>query len=317
MAGIAEILKDVESALKKDVADKRTARDEANAEKPAREASAAEAAEKLAAKTAETHSLKVALAAKATAFRVARSSLAEAEEARDADGQNAREAEKKKGAFVGAMEKLTSLKTATPEQDSDTRKQSNDLMTLLKKYKFEESMMIAIPSALAKAPDARGAFDLMAIDQLATEIQKFIAEQDAILTAAAPGKAKCEAAVKEAQDALAASRGEQRLAAKAYDAASGEMADCTTNLSAAQKAVKENTTLLKRLERIVNTAEAEVELFEQGPCESFKELRARSTPAEPEGAEAEQGEAEMEEVTAMMADEAVAGAAEAAVVEAQ
>jgi len=167
-------------------------------------------------------------------------------------------------------------------------------MASLKKYKYCESMMIALPAALGKAPDARGQFDLMAINQLEGEIQKGISGQEAILAAAAPGQAKCDAAIKAAQDRLAAARGEQRLAAKAFDTASKEQSECETTSTAAQKAVRENAQLSKRLDRALNNAEVEVELFEQGPRETFKELRERTTP--PPMAEVHVDEAAEEEM---------------------
>lgn len=138
--------------------------------------------------------------------------------------------------------------------------------------------MIALPAALAKSPDARGQFDLMAINQLEGEIEKLVAEQDAILAAAAPVQAKCEAAIKAAQEQLARAKGEQRAAAQAFDVASKEQAECEATSAAMQKAVRSNLQLSKKLESSLNDAEVEVELFEQGPRETFKSLRERITP---------------------------------------
>lgn len=278
VTGLAEVLAEVEAASRKAAADKRAARDAAVTEKPIREKEVADSASTLTAKIAEVHRLKVALAEKAVSFRAARTALAEAEEAKAVDGLKSKEAEKKKADFQVAHEKLTTLKTAAPEE-AETKKTRNDLMSSLKKYHFEESMLIALPAALAKAPDARGQFDMMSITQLEGELDKLIAEQDAILAAAAPGQAKCDAAIKEAQDALAAARGAQRAAAKAFDVASKEQVECETISAAAQKALRQNAQLSKKLDTAVNNAEVEVELFEQGPRESFKELRERITPA--------------------------------------
>jgi len=273
----AEILGEVERTLKQDVADKRSQRDTAVAEKPLCEREATEATSKLDAKIAEVQRLKVALAEAARAFRAAKTELDEAEEAKVKDGQKAREAEKKKSDFLGAAENLSILKTVAPEE-ADASKRSDELMVLLKLHKFEESMMIALPAALAKSPDARGQFDLMAITQLEGEIEKLVAEQDAILAAAAPVQAKCEAAIKAAQEQLTRAKGEQRAAAQAFDVASKEQAECEATSAAMQKAVRSNLQLSKKLESSLNDAEVEVELFEQGPRETFKSLRERITP---------------------------------------
>ena len=285
--GIEGILGEVEASLKHEVAEKKAAKDAADVDKPLRESAAAEAAEKLSTKVAEVHSLKVVLAEKAMGFRAARDALAAAEEAKVVDGEKARGAEKKKSDFLVAAEHMKALKTTAPE-DADAKK-NHDLMALLKKYKFEESMLIALPAALAKALDARGQFDNMAIHQLETEIDKMIAEQDVTLEAAVPGQQKCEAAIKAAQDSLAAARGAQRAAAKAYDNGSKQQAELTEASAAATKAVKDVNNLSKKAEKNLNNAEVQVELFFQGPHETFKELCQRSTPPpEPEVQPAEE-----------------------------
>merc|ERR1711972_276846 len=100
-----------------------------------------EAAEKLSIQNSEVHRLKVVLAEKAATFRVARSALEEAEHAKVVDGQKGKDAEKKKVDFAVAMENLTVLKTASPE-DADVQKRLRNLMEMLRKYKFDESMLI-------------------------------------------------------------------------------------------------------------------------------------------------------------------------------
>jgi len=222
-------------------------------------------------------------------FRAARDTLAAAEEAKIVDGEKARGAEKKKSDFLAAVEHMKALKTTAPEE-ADAKKKNHDLMALLKKYKFEESMLIALPAALAKAPDARGQFDMMAIHQLETEIDKMVAEQDVTLVAAVPGQQKCEAAIKAAQDSLTAARGEQRAAAKAYDSGSKQQAELTEASAAATKAVKDIVNLSKKAEKHLNNAEVQVELFFQGPHETFKELCQRSTPPPEPEAQAEEEE---------------------------
>lgn len=275
--GIEGLLGEVEAALVSDVAEKRAACNAASSGKPQLDKAANDASEQLNAKIAEVHRLKVALAEIATGFRVARTALADAEQAKVTDGQKARDAEKKKSDFLRAIEDLRALKLSAPN-DADTRKKASELMSLLKKYKFEESMLIALPAALAKAADARGQFDLMAINQLEGEIDKLIVEMDGILAAALPGQAKCDAAIKQAQDHLASMRGKQRTAAKAFDTASKEQTDCEAATAATQKAVKDNAASSKKLEKALHNAEVEVELYGQGPKETFKELRERVMP---------------------------------------
>merc|ERR1712066_792543 len=123
---------------------------------------------------------------------------------------------------------------------------------------FDESMLIALPAALAKAPDARGRFDLIAITQLETKISAMIDEQDAILAAVAPGQAKCDAAIEEANRHWVAAKDEQMRTAKAYESASNERTSCEVASKAAEKAVRDNTALLTRLDKAVRKAEVEM-----------------------------------------------------------
>jgi len=275
--GIATLMLEAEAALKQEATDKRATRDEAATDKPAREKAAADAEEKLNAKIAEVQSAKVALAKVAMAFRAARTALAEAEQAKVLDGQVAQDAEKKKNDFVVALENLTGLKSAAA-QDAEGRKKNSELMSLLKKHKFEESMMIALPAALAKAPDARGQFDSMVIGQLEAELAKNISEQDKILADAVPGQEKCTRDIAEAQTAFDAARGEQRESAKVFDNLSKEQADLTEASAGSQKAVRDIAAVLKKHDKALHNAEVEVEIFEQGPRETFKALRERTTP---------------------------------------
>merc|ERR1719287_330990 len=111
--------------------------------------------------------------------------------AQKVDAKKSQEAVTKKGQFETALADLKILK-AMPAEEPAAQEKQNHLVSLLKKHKFEESMLIALPAALGKAAEARGAFDIMAIDQLESEICKMISEQEAVLAAAQPDKEKCE-----------------------------------------------------------------------------------------------------------------------------
>merc|ERR1712039_1141030 len=128
--------------------------------------------------------------------------------------------------------------------------------------------------------DARGRFDLIAITQLETKIAEMIDEQDAILATAAPGQAKCDAAIEEAKKHWVAAKDGQMTLAKAYESASKDQTDSEIASKAAEKAVRDNTLLLKRIEQAVVNADVEVELFQQGPLAIFQDLQARASPPE-------------------------------------
>lgn len=274
---VAGIMTEAEAAFNKEIKDTHAQQDEAVKEKPLREKEATEATANVEAAKVETQRLKTLLAESATTFRARTTSLVEAEEAKKLDAQKSQEAGKKKADFETALEDLRFLKTISAEEAEGSVKQ-DELVKLLKKYKFEESMLIALPAALAKPPDARGQFDLMAIGQLETEIGKKVAEQESVLLAAKPGQDKCDAVVREAQERLNESRSAQKVAARNFDTASKHQTTCEEALTVAQKAVRALANSLKRLAGAVNSAEAELEIFQQGPLETFKQLRERTTP---------------------------------------
>jgi hypothetical protein len=274
---VAGIMAEAEAAFSKEINDTRSQQAEAAKEKPLRDTEAAEATAKVDAAKTETQRLKVLLAESAIAFRTRTDSLADAVESKKLDAQKSQEASKKKADFETALEDLVFLKTIALEEP-EAKKKHDELSLLLKKYKFEESMMIALPAALAKAPDSRGQFDTMVFEQLEAEIGKKTAEQESILVAAKPEQDKCEAVVREAQDHLNEARATQRLAAQNFDTASKHQSTCEEALNTSQKTLRGLTNSLKRLEKAVYEAEAELEIFQQGPMEAFKTLRTRTTP---------------------------------------
>lgn len=274
---VADILREEEAALSKKAADERSQQElVASKETPCKK-EAMEAKAKLEAAKAATKRVKVDLAAKAIAFRSGTASVADAEKAKGLDAQKAQDAHKKKGHLEVALEDLKVLNTISPEE-AEARRKEADVLAMLTKYKFEESMMIALPAALAKAPDARGQFDLMAIRQLEGEIGRMIVEQESILFAAKPGQEKCELALKQAQEHLDKLRLEQRLAAQDFDTASQHESTCEESSTEAHKVVQNFTQSMKHHKEAVLNAEVELEIFQQGPLEMFADLRVRPTP---------------------------------------
>merc|ERR1712187_733580 len=144
--------------------------------------------------------------------------------------------------------------------------------------KFDESMLIAVPAALAKSPDARGEFDHMAVEQLNIEISKMVAGQEAILCAAKPGEEQCEAAVRQAHDILSKAKDGQKVSANNYIASSQRQAASDNALSVAKASVLEMTKATIQLKKGVEEAEADLQIFQQGPKETFNTLRARAEP---------------------------------------
>jgi len=274
---ISAILDEREAVLSKAVEDARSKHDDSARTMPDREHMASDAEAALEAEKIEEQRLKIALAETAVAFKKARESVAEAEEAKRLHSHESQEAAEKKGHCEAALADLKVLKTASPEDDV-SRAKLGKLVKLLKEYKFDESMMIAVPAALAKAPDARGEFDHMAVEQLDVEIGKMIDNQEAILSAARPGEEQHEAVCKEAHHELSKAKDDQKVAAGNYITTNKRKAARAEALSAAKSAVQELSRSVGQLKKAIEEAEIEVELFQQGPKEAFNTLCSRAAP---------------------------------------
>lgn len=74
-------------------------------------------------------------------------------------------------------------------------------------------------------------------------------------------------------------RSDQREAAKKFDIASENQVAFEDAFNAAQSAVHSLLKSSEHLKKAVYAAEVEVELFQQGPKESFEALRSKNAPA--------------------------------------
>jgi hypothetical protein len=220
---------------------------------------------------------KVALAAAAEAFRTARDEKNKADEAKQADEKDVKAATNKKEQYVKMMEDLEFLRTAVPDEP-DTAARGTSLMTMMKKLNFEESLQIALPAVFAKKPDARGQFDVIALDGLAKALRNRITEQDEILTAAEPQQKKHEAAIAAAQETLKSAIASQLSAAKTYEGVDAALRACEEEATSALKAARDEKKNAGALSKNLSIAEALLEIFRDGPLANFQKLQKRTEP---------------------------------------
>jgi len=268
----------------------------ANKKKVENEAATSEALREKETKAAKVQEDKVALAKAAEAFRTARDVKNTADEEKRIDEKEASAAQKTKAQYSSMMEDLEFLRNAVLEAIESSGRGAS-LLSMMKKWDFEESLQIALPSVFAKAPDARGQFDVIALDGLATGIRKRIAEQDEKINAAAPIQEKHEAAIAAAQEALKSTTASQILAANAYEEAAGALRSCEEQYLSAQKVAKEGKRRASQLTSDLNSAEAELEIFRDGPLANFQKLRQRTEPVVEEPTVTPQEEPAMETAT--------------------
>jgi hypothetical protein len=274
---IGSVLKDLETGLIADVTNAQSERGKAESNKAGVDANVTEATKSLDAKIAQVQELKKCLANDALAFRSAKESLQDAEDSRRKEEIEVRASHKKKEEYATMLELLEFLKNAAPE-DAESQKKNTSLLTLVKKHAFEDSMLIALPAALRKASDARGQFDKLTIDGLQTELNKRIAEQDANITAFAPTEQRLASAIEQARGVLDASSAKLRKSASAFQTASDEKDALTSAAAVAVKAQKDLVAAQRKLAKTCENAEAELEVFRDGPLMTYEELQAKKEP---------------------------------------
>jgi chromosome segregation ATPase len=271
------MMKDFEDRRSKDVMDLQANLEEANRKKPESEESRDEALRRRDEKAAEVREKKDALAAAALAFRAARAETTKAAEAKRTDEVDFNEAMKKKAEFSSMMEDLAFLRDA-PVDDRQTTDKRSSLIASMRRCNFEEAMMVVLPAVFAKPPSSRGEFDDIALEGLAASLQKRLSQQETVVAEGAPLQEERRAAIVAAEDALESAEVRQVEAAESYTAVDANLQACEDEATSSSKAVREACARIKKISSSLTTAEAELEIFRDGPLANFRRLQQRVSP---------------------------------------
>lgn len=295
---VAVELSNIESAMQQLIREKQAAAQETESREASCKAAVAEAKASVETQQGVVQQSKAALANDALAFRVARQAVEDAEYQQKVRTKEIGKAASKKA----SLEKLLQDMETVYERPDEVEWLVQGLMGHLNP---DDSMKTAMPSALAKGPDARGPFDVMVFEQLratsATELQKL----GATVEAGAPLKASLAEALRTASAALDAAREKQMAAAQAYNQESGELTATQDALAAAQAASKEASRGHSRAVQARDQAEAELDLFRQDVLSAFTFLRERVTPVAEEAAPLPEISEKVQEVVQERAPEEV------------
>merc|ERR1711948_207909 len=88
----------------------------------------------------------------------------------------------------------------------------NELVNMLQRLKFDESLIVALPGTCARAPSDRGAFDSMVLNQLETGLKDKLEEMSKALEQEAPAIQARAKDVEEAQAHLVAAEAQKTMA---------------------------------------------------------------------------------------------------------
>lgn len=249
---------------------------------------------------------KVQLAEVAMAFRAARQALEDAGLEQHSKGKEIDRA----AATKASLEKVLEAMETVHERPEELEK---TVEGVLRHLKVDDSMRTAMPSALSKAPDARGPFDVMVFDQLRASSKVQQEALEATIQAGEPLKAALEQGVQSAAAAFDAAKARQVAAADAFLQEQANLSALQVASSAAQSTLSKATKKARQATQDRDSAEAELDLFRQDAFSAFTFLCERTAPApEPEEVAAE-APAEVEEAPAGV--EAAAEAEEVAMEE--
>mmetsp|Transcript_32713 Transcript_32713/g.90254 ORF Transcript_32713/g.90254 Transcript_32713/m.90254 type:complete len:384 (+) Transcript_32713:57-1208(+) len=277
---IADIFGKTDARLEKAIANARAASEEIQTKISACEAEAEGAAAKLDALQGEKQAHKLQLASDAQAFQAAKATLEQKVVAQTHGLNELLSAEQQKAEVESLAKEI-----GTVHEASNKVQACEELVKrMLKHVGIDESMRTAIPCTLTKAPSALGSFDKMVIEQLNDSVSKRIEKLDEMIASTDQVKEALAKDVSAAEMQNEVAKKKQMASARAFIAAADKVNAAEEAHKGLLKDVSELKKQLRTSDRQVGEAEANSELFKDGPLAALAFLRERSTPCtEPSG----------------------------------
>eukprot|EP00928_Gymnodinium_smaydae_P025556 TRINITY_DN2030_c0_g1_i1.p2 TRINITY_DN2030_c0_g1~~TRINITY_DN2030_c0_g1_i1.p2 ORF type:complete len:556 (+),score=213.06 TRINITY_DN2030_c0_g1_i1:73-1668(+) len=279
---ITEALSSVKASIEEKRAAAAAAVANADGERKSREDSLEAAKQTQAERHDAVTAKKEASRAAGEALKAAKAAVLEAERAQAEGDAELKNVEAKKASLASALEAFEKLQAPPPAAEAeegappppavDTEASLAVVSTVGKEFGFDPSMLTALPSAFSKAPDQRGQFDTLVLDQFREEHAKKMATLDAELEAARPAREERAAAVDAAKKAEEEAASADETARAELQAAQTAQADADAATKAAQKALKEFAGEMKTATLSLSEAEKQVKAFAKGPLADLDEL---------------------------------------------
>jgi len=281
---ITEVMESIESGMKSKIEAAEKALAESDTAKAAKEAAEKTAEETVTTKKAEAEAAKTAASEAAEAAKAAKAALATATSEQKSGDAELDAAIAKKEKLVSAKDgTYGAFKAGTMEED---KKDAGliELVALGKEFGMDGTLLTSLPSALKKAPDARGTFDQMVCTTVEQTLDKNIASLAETITSGEPAKAERASKVAAATTASEAAEAESVAKKEASTTATSALKEAEAALKAAVKEVKGHGPLTKELQKSLKADQAALEDFVGGPKEAFTSLLAYTliVPEEPE-----------------------------------
>jgi len=291
---VSSVLKAAVASAEAEATAVQTKVDELKGQKNDRDAAAEAALATQTAKKEATAAAKEAEKKAAEDLKTAKAALSAAKERQTTGDAELVEAEGKKTKLETFLAGPFEGMTAGSLDEEKTKEGCSEVLKIGKEYKFDDSLLASLTSAIQKAPDARGSFDTLCLTQVQDVFQKAIAELAATLAAGEPAKAERASAVTAAEEALAGAETQETASKEALDAAKKEEGEAGEALKAAKAAVKAFNPELKEACNALDNAKAALQELHDGAVAPFTELVEWSNvpPPTPEPEVAEEPAAE-------------------------
>jgi vacuolar-type H+-ATPase subunit I/STV1 len=285
VAAVGAIIEGLEGGMQKAVEEKDAEIKATEEEKAKQEAAAAVKEKELEGKKEVTQAKKKLLADATIAFRAAKDGLVAAQQAQK-EGDAELEAV---GAKLETLEKAVT-ESIKPLVEAGTESAPlKPLMKLLTDHEFNESMLTALPGAVAKTPDQRGPFDTLVVQELNDEVAKRLDAMKATISGGAKDKADRAAVVSKAEAAVKAAKEKLISDAKTFEAVKAEETSVDEALEVINEAITEAKNTAKNANKAFGKAKTALTKFQNGPQLAFTDLRDGKK-EEDEAAEAEPAE---------------------------
>jgi len=258
----------------------------AGEEKVTRTAAVAEADGELKAKVEETNQRKRELAEDAWAFKAAKETLWLAKDAQEKGEMELKGTVRTKDVLEAAARDLAKPLTEATVEGDQVPALVKQLVPILNKHEFGESMIASLPNVLAKSPSERGQFDTMVVTQMNEELALRVKALEAKLEEAAPAREQRAETVKAAEEKFQAAREKQLVSANTFTEAQAAQEEATIALRAAKEKLRSLNPETRKCQKSLTVAAEALEKFRKGPLAAFQELAERTTPAPVEEAEA-------------------------------
>jgi len=291
---VSGVLKAAVTSAEAEVTSAQTKVDELKGQKSERDAAAEAAAATQTAKKEATAAVKEAEKKAVEDVKAAKAALSAAKETQTTGDAELVESEGKKTRLETFLAGPFEGMKAGSLDDEKTKEGCAEVLKIGKEYNFDDSLLTSLPSAIQKAPDARGGFDTLCLTQVQELFQKAIAELAATLAAGEPAKAERASAVTAAEEAFAAAETQETASKAALDEAKKEEGEAGEALKAAKAAVKAFNPELKEACDALDYAKASLKELDDDAVKPFTELMEWTNvpPPEPEPEVAEEPPAE-------------------------